>query len=108
MLSQSEDFFKNPTSTLVTVFSWTYGDKVALIGDACHAIVPLLWTRYECCFEDISILCNEMMKNMRGLGDCFPEYEKSRKPNADAIAELYRNFLEMSSKLRMINFYQKK
>jgi kynurenine 3-monooxygenase len=45
---------------------------------------------------------------MRGLGDCFPEYEKSRKPNADAIAELYRNFLEMSSKLRMINFYQKK
>jgi kynurenine 3-monooxygenase len=39
MLSQSEDFFKNPTSTLVTVSSWTYGDKVALIGDACHAIV---------------------------------------------------------------------
>jgi len=29
----------------------------------------------------------------------FSEYEKSRKPNADAIAELsYRNFMEMSSK----------
>jgi kynurenine 3-monooxygenase len=32
------------------------------------------------------------------LGDDF-EYQKSRKPNADAIAELsYRNFMEMSSK----------
>jgi kynurenine 3-monooxygenase len=40
----SEDFFKNPTSTLVTMkcFPWTYGDKVALIGDACHAIVPFM------------------------------------------------------------------
>ena len=29
----------------------------------------------------------------------FSEYQKSRKPNADAIAELsYRNFMEMSSK----------
>jgi kynurenine 3-monooxygenase len=33
------------------------------------------------------------------LGDDFSEYKKSRKPNADAIAELsYRNFMEMSSK----------
>jgi kynurenine 3-monooxygenase len=29
----------------------------------------------------------------------FDEYQKSRKPNADAIAELsYRNFMEMSAK----------
>jgi kynurenine 3-monooxygenase len=41
--------------------------------------------------------CENDGKIWRGLGDCFPEYEKSRKPNADAIAELYRN-LEMSSK----------
>jgi kynurenine 3-monooxygenase len=39
----------------------------------------------------------------------FSEYEKSRKPNADAIARMsYRNFLEMSSKRQMINFLQKK
>jgi kynurenine 3-monooxygenase len=38
----AEDFFKNPTSTLVTMkcYPWTYEDKVALIGDASHAIVP--------------------------------------------------------------------
>ena len=37
-----EDFFKNPTSYLVTMkcYPWAYEDKVALIGDAAHAIVP--------------------------------------------------------------------
>ena len=32
-------------------------------------------------------------------GKIFSQYQKSRKPNADAIAELsYRNFMEMSSR----------
>jgi kynurenine 3-monooxygenase len=97
----AEDFFKNPTSTLVTMkcFPWTYTDKVALIGDACHAIVPFYGQGMNAGFEDITVL-NEMMQK---YGDdwktIFSEYEKSRKPNADAIAELsYRNFMEMSAK----------
>lgn len=97
----TEDFFKNPTSTLVTMkcFPWTFEDKVALIGDACHAIVPFYGQGMNAGFEDITIL-NEMIEK---YGDdwktIFSEYEKSRKPNADAIAELsYRNFMEMSSK----------
>jgi kynurenine 3-monooxygenase len=97
----AEDFFKNPTSTLVTMkcYPWTYKDKVALIGDSCHAIVPFYGQGMNAGFEDISIL-NEMMEK---YGDdwemIFSEYQKSRKPNADAIAELsYRNFMEMSSK----------
>ncbi|RZJ76179.1 MAG: FAD-dependent monooxygenase [Flavobacterium sp.] len=95
-----EDFFKNPTSTLVTMkcFPWTYEDKVALIGDACHAIVPFYGHGMNAGFEDITIL-NEMIQK---YGDdwttIFKEYENSRKPNTDAIAELsYRNFMEMSS-----------
>jgi kynurenine 3-monooxygenase len=97
----AEDFFKNPTSTLVTMkcFPWTYEDKIALIGDACHAIVPFYGQGMNAGFEDISIL-NEMIER---YGDdwktVFSEYQKSRKPNADAIAELsYRNFMEMSIK----------
>lgn len=96
-----EDFFKNPTSTLVTMkcFPWTYEDKVALIGDACHAIVPFYGQGMNAGFEDISVL-SELMNH---FGDdwktIFMEYEKSRKPNADAIATLsYQNFMEMSSK----------
>jgi len=97
----AEDFFNNPTSTLVTMkcYPWTYNDKVALIGDACHAIVPFYGQGMNAGFEDISVLY-EMIEE---YGDdwelIFSEYQKSRKPNADAIAELsYRNFMEMSSK----------
>ena len=95
------DFFNNPTSVLVTMkcFPWTYWDKVALIGDACHAIVPFYGHGMNAGFEDVTIL-NEMMNK---YGDdweaIFKAYENSRKPNTDAIAELsYRNFIEMSTK----------
>ena len=96
-----EDFFRNPTSYLVMTkcFPWTHSDKVALIGDSAHAIVPFYGHGMNAGFEDITTL-NEMISK---YGDdwktIFSEYQKSRKPNADAIAELSRrNFEEMSSK----------
>ena len=48
----SEDFFKNPTSAMVTMkcYPWTYWDKAALVGDSAHAIVPFLWSGNECWF----------------------------------------------------------
>jgi kynurenine 3-monooxygenase len=97
----AEDFFKNPTSTLVTMkcFPWTYEDKVALIGDACHAIVPFYGQGMNAGFEDISYLHEMMEKYGDDWETIFSEYQIDRKPNADAIAELsYRNFMEMSSK----------
>ncbi len=97
----AEDFFKNPTSTLVTMkcFPWTYDDKVALIGDACHAIVPFYGQGMNAGFEDISVLYEMIEKYGDDWQKIFSEYQDSRKPNADAIAELsYRNFMEMSSK----------
>jgi kynurenine 3-monooxygenase len=106
-----EDFFKNPTSFLVTMkcFPWTFQDKVALIGDASHAIVPFYGHGMNAGFEDITIL-NEMMTL---YGDdweaIFKAYENSRKPNADAIADLsYRNFMEMSSKTADAKFLLQK
>ncbi|MEE1897714.1 NAD(P)/FAD-dependent oxidoreductase [Flavobacterium rakeshii] len=96
-----EDFFKNPTSTLVTMkcYPWTYSDKVALIGDACHAIVPFYGHGMNAGFEDITILSQLIEKYGDDWDAIFKEYQESRKPNADAIAELsYRNFMEMSSK----------
>ena len=106
-----EDFFKNPTSYLVTMkcYPWTYENKVALIGDAAHAIVPFYGHGMNAGFEDITIL-NQLMET---YGDdwltIFKEYQKSRKPNADAIAELsYRNFMEMSSKTADAKFHLQK
>jgi kynurenine 3-monooxygenase len=96
-----EDFFKNPTSTLVTMkcFPWTYEDKIALIGDAAHAIVPFYGQGMNAGFEDVTILNELILKYKDDWKTIFYEYEKSRKPNADAISELsYQNFLEMSTK----------
>ncbi len=97
----AEDFFKNPTSAMVTMkcYPWTYWDRVALVGDSAHAIVPFYGQGMNAGFEDIFVL-NEIIKergdNWEGI---FDQYQKQRKPNADAIAELsYRNFIEMSSK----------
>jgi kynurenine 3-monooxygenase len=97
----TEDFFKNPTSAMVTMkcFPWTYWDKVALVGDSAHAIVPFYGQGMNAGFEDIYVL----YRLMEELGDdweaIFQQYQDRRKPNADAIAELsYRNFIEMSSK----------
>lgn len=95
------DFFQNPTSSLVTMkcYPWTYADKVALIGDACHAIVPFYGQGMNAGFEDITILDQMIEKHGDDWAAIFSEYEISRKPNADAIAELsYRNFMEMSSR----------
>jgi len=97
----SQDFFKNPTSAMVTMkcYPWTYWNKVALVGDSAHAIVPFYGQGMNAGFEDIYVL-NELMETHGDDWDTiFSEYQKTRKPNADAIAELsYRNFVEMSSK----------
>jgi len=95
------DFFKNPTSAMVTMkcFPWTYGSTVALVGDAAHAIVPFYGQGMNAGFEDISVLNTKIKKYGNDWERIFKEYEEERKPNADAIAELsYRNLMEMSSK----------
>lgn len=107
----AEDFFKNPTSTLVTMkcFPWTFENKVALIGDACHAIVPFYGQGMNAGFEDITVLHEFMEEFGDDWEKIFKAYEKSRKPDADAIAELsYRNFMEMSSKTADESFLLRK
>lgn len=107
----TEDFFKNPTSAMVTMkcYPWTYWDKVALVGDSAHAVVPFYGQGMNAGFEDIFVL-DEIIKE---FGDdwerIFSTYQKKRKPNTDAIAELsYRNFMEMSSKTADTNFLLQK
>ncbi len=105
------DFFKNPTSAMVTMkcYPWTYWDKVALVGDSAHAIVPFYGQGMNAGFEDIYALDQIIKENGDDWETIFEEYQKERKPNADAIAELsYRNFIEMSSKTADPNFLLQK
>lgn len=97
----AHDFFKNPTSAMVTMkcYPWTYWDKVALVGDSAHAVVPFYGQGMNAGFEDIFVLDQIIGEYGNDWQKIFETYQERRKPNADAIAELsYRNFMEMSSK----------
>jgi kynurenine 3-monooxygenase len=93
-----QDFFRNPTSSLVTVkcFPWIRKDRFALIGDAAHAIVPFYGQGMNCGFEDCRILDELIYKHDDDWRTILQEYQTQRKPDADAIADLaVENFIEM-------------
>ena len=53
-----EDFRENPTGSLVTIrcAPWFYRDKVCLLGDAAHAVVPFYGQGMNAAFEDCIVL----------------------------------------------------
>lgn len=92
-----QDYFNNPTSSLVIIrcFPWSRNGKVCLMGDASHAIVPFYGQGMNSGFEDVSVFA-ELYDQHNDWTSLFEAFEKSRKPNADAIADLaMRNFIEM-------------
>ncbi len=96
-----EDFFANPVSSLVTVkcFPWTFDNKIALIGDAAHAIVPFYGQGMNCGFEDCVVLNELIDKHKEDWNKIMPEYQNLRKPDGDAIADMaIANFIEMRDK----------
>ncbi len=105
------EFFHNPTSSLVTVkcFPWVRSDRFALIGDAAHAIVPFFGQGMNCGFEDCRIL-----DELAGIhGDDWQailrEFQHTRKPDADAIADLaVNNFTEMRDRVADPSFLLQK
>lgn len=102
MPTLTEDFFKNPTSSLVTVkcYPWIREDKFALIGDAAHAIVPFFGQGMNCGFEDCAVLNSLIEKHKDNWAEILPAYQTLRKPDGDAIADLaLNNFIEMRDKV---------
>ena len=106
-----DDFMNNPVASLVTVKCkpWTFEDKIALIGDAAHAIVPFYGQGMNCGFEDCVVLNELIDKHSENWPLIFKEYESLRKPDADAIADLaIANFVEMRDKTADAKFLLQK
>ncbi|MCP9753265.1 NAD(P)/FAD-dependent oxidoreductase [Ferruginibacter sp. HRS2-29] len=106
-----DDFFNNPTSSLITVkcFPWIRNDQFALIGDAAHAIVPFFGQGMNCGFEDCSVLNELIDKHKEDWQKILNEYQELRKPDADAIADLaLANFVEMRDKVGDATFLLQK
>jgi len=92
-----EDFFENPTGSLVTVRCnpWVRG-KATLLGDACHAVVPFYGQGMNCAFEDCLVLDQCLEKYLPDWEQALAAYENERIDNANAIADLaLQNFIEM-------------
>lgn len=106
-----EDFFNNPTSSLITTFvaPWHYKDKSAVIGDAAHAIVPFYGQGMNAGFEDCTVLAGLMDKYGDDWDTILEKYDDMRKPNGDAVAHLaLKNFIEMRDQVADEDFLQRK
>jgi kynurenine 3-monooxygenase len=106
-----DDFRQNPTGSLVTVrcAPWSYKDKVALVGDAAHAVVPFYGQGMNAAFEDCVVLDECLAQFPDNRERAFGEYFSRRKENADALADLaVQNFIEMRDKTASRAFRAKK
>jgi kynurenine 3-monooxygenase len=107
----AEEFFGNPTGSLVTVkcYPWRVKDKAVMVGDACHAIVPFFGQGMNAAFEDCTYLNSLIDEHKDDWEKIFEEYQQIRKPNADAIADLAQeNFIEMRDLVAEPKFQLKK
>src|SRR5882757_1638670 len=106
-----EDFKNNPTGSLVTIRCgpWYYRDRVCLLGDAAHAVVPFYGQGMNAAFEDCVVLDECLDKFPHNRERAFAKYFECRKENADALADLaIGNFIEMRDKTASRTFRAKK
>lgn len=106
-----EDFRTNPQAPLAIIkcYPWTAAGKVALIGDAAHAIVPFYGQGMISGFEDCYVLDGLIDKFEENWDQIMKEYQELRKPNGDAIADLaVYNYEVMRDKVGDENFLLQK
>lgn len=86
---------------------YNYKDKMVILGDAAHAMVPFYGQGMNCGFEDVLVL-DEIWTKIVGQGRINPnsqqleqilnEYSEIRNPDAEAMCELaLHNYIEMRS-----------
>lgn len=98
-----QEFYAHPTGLLGTVrcAAWHADGTALLLGDAAHAIVPFHGQGMNAAFEDCLILDQCLEKHGDDWATVFAEFEKLRRPDATAIAEMaLENYVEMRDAVR--------
>jgi kynurenine 3-monooxygenase len=97
-----DDYQRNPVGLLGTVHAapWHADGRVALVGDAAHAIVPFYGQGANCAFEDVVELDRCLDETGGDWSAILPLFERRRRENTEAIAEMaLANFVEMRDKV---------
>jgi len=105
------NYFANPTGSMVTIkcSPWHGEGKALLLGDAAHAIVPFFGQGINCGFEDCTVLVDLLDCHGADWPRVFSEFEKERKINTDAIADMaIENFVEMRDRVADAKFLFRK
>lgn len=85
------------TISLVRCDRWVWRDRVALLGDSCHAMAPFMGHGMNCAFEDARTLVT-CLDAAADWDAALVTYEQTRKENADAIADIsYEHYNTMSN-----------
>ncbi len=94
----AQDYDQHPVGGLATLYldQWHLDGRALLIGDAAHAIVPFHGQGMNCGFEDTVVLAALLAECGDDTADAFAEFQRVRKPDADAIALMaLENYVEM-------------
>ena len=106
-----ELFNTNPTSILGTIkcSPWLAEDRVLLMGDAAHAMVPFYGQGMNAAFEDVLVF-DKVLKEADGdLEKAFANFESIRYKDAEAICDLsLDNFKEMQADTADPDFLRKR
>lgn len=106
-----QEFQENPTGPLGTIkcSPWHSFGKTCILGDAAHAIVPFYGQGMNASFEDVVVFDAVLDKHQGNWETVFKEYEKARKKDTDAIADLaVDNFHEMKEHTASPLFQEKR
>ncbi|HEX7369838.1 MAG TPA: NAD(P)/FAD-dependent oxidoreductase [Rhodanobacteraceae bacterium] len=91
------DWDAHPVGQLATLYldRWHLNERVSLLGDAAHAVVPFHGQGMNAGFEDAAELARLLQPGKPHTG-LLTEFQRRRKPNADAIAAMsLANYIEM-------------
>ncbi len=98
MPNVAEHFLSRPTGRLPTVKGgpWYFEDKLLMLGDAAHALVPFFAQGMNSAFEDCTIFSHCLERCHDRWDEAFPAFFEARKADADAIAAMtMQNYREI-------------
>jgi kynurenine 3-monooxygenase len=107
----ANDYASHPVGHLGTVRCrpWSFANRLLLVGDAAHAIVPFHGQGMNAAFEDCVVLDDLVERHGHDSRYDWPAifaaFEAERAPNARAIAEMaLENYREMRDEVRDAKF----